>query len=160
MDNNTLEFQVARSAIYAQGWNIDWYNPIEGYEYTDIGKQEFTFTLCPHGRALAAGERYRQAEKTAKKLLVLSDNQHEGKRRETLWGGLVLEEENVELGSIKAAEKEGAMIIRLFETEGKAVKGVLLLAGKKMDYEIKPYEILTLKIKIDGTYNVTDLLER
>lgn len=160
MDNNTLEFQVARSAIYAQGWNIDWYNPIEGYEYTDIGKQEFTFTLYPHGRALAAGERYRQAEKTAKKLLVLSDNQHEGKRRETFWGGLVLEEENVELGSIKAAEKEGAMIIRLFETEGKAVKGVLLLAGKKMDYEIKPYEILTLKIKIDGTYNVTDLLER
>lgn len=160
MEHGALTFPIARSAIYAQGQNIDWYNPVEGYEYTDIGKQEFVFTLRPHGRALANGQRYRQAEKAAGMLLYLTDNRHKGSRIADTWSGLTIAEENVELGCIKTAEQEDALIVRLFETEGKQTAGKLTVAGQAYDYRIAPYEILTLKISQDGSAKEVNMLER
>ncbi len=160
MENNALTFPIARSAIYAQGQNIDWYNPVEGYEYTDIGKQEFVFTLRPHGRALTNGQRYRQAEKAAGMLLYLTDNRHKGSYIGNTWSGLTITEENVELGCIKTAEKEDALILRLFETEGKQTTGKLTISGQEYDYRIAPYEILTLKISRDGSVKEVNMLER
>lgn len=160
MENNALTFPIARSAIYAQGQNIDWYNPVEGYEYTDIGKQEFVFMLRPHGRALTNGQRYRQAEKAAGMLLYLTDNRHKGRRIGNTWSGLTIAEENVELGCIKTAEKEDALILRLFETEGKQTAGQLTISGQEYAYRIAPYEILTLKISRDGSVKEVNMLER
>lgn len=143
---NTLTIPVARSAIYAQGNGVNWYNPCEGYEYTDTGRQEFTFILRPHGKSLEDGEYYRAAERCAKTLLYTTDNRHEGKRVISEWRGLKIPENNVELGCIKAAEDGDGLILRLFETKGRRTAGSVVLGEKTWPYEIGAYEILTLHI--------------
>ena len=144
MEGSRLCIPIARSAIYAQGNGKNWYNPLEGYEYTDMGKQEFIFLLRPHGAALSAHERFRLAEAAAKPLLFTTDCRHAGKRRLVRWQGLHIPEDNVELGCVKAAEDGREWILRLFETEGKRTAGTILLNGKELRYEIGAYEILSL----------------
>lgn len=148
---NILAFPIARSAIYAQGNGINWYNPSEGYEYTDIGKQEFTFILRPHGKGMGEGEYYRAAERCAKTILYTTDNWHSGCRKISEWRGISIEDSNVELGCIKAAEEGDALILRLFEIEGKETAGEVLLGDRKFPYEIGAYEILTLKISSEAS---------
>ena len=149
LEENRLSFPVARSAIYAQGNGVNWYNPIEGYDYTDLGKQEFTFLLSPHGGAISNRERYRMAEAAAKPLLITTDCRHPGERKLISWQGIRLEEANVELGCIKAAEDGDGLIVRLFETEGKKTAGTFVLNGRDCSYEIGAYEILTLFLPND-----------
>ena len=154
----SVSLPLARSGIYAQGNGVDWYNPSEGYEYTDIGKQEFTFLLRPHAKALKAGEYYRQAERCATPILYTTDHCHPGKRPERIWGGLVLPQPNVEAGCVKAAEDGDGLILRLLETEGLKTKGEITLNGVNYPYRIGAYEILTLRIDGEGCKKV-NLLE-
>ena len=146
VEGNRLCFPIARSAIYAQGNGVNWYNPIEGYDYTDLGKQEFTFLLSPHGAALENSDRYRLARLAQKPLLITTDCRHPGARSLTVWRGVRIEEDNVEAGCIKAAEDGDGLILRLFETQGKKTDGVLWVNGKAYDYEIGAHEILSLLI--------------
>lgn len=150
IQKNTLAIPVARSALYAQGNGVNWYNPSEGYEYTDIGKQEFTFILRPHGKALESGEYYRTAERCAKTILYTTDNWHNGYQKVSEWRGLSITDSNVELGCIKGAEDEDALIFRIFETEGRKTKGEVSLGSRTWPYEIGAYEILTLKINAES----------
>ncbi len=154
----SVSLPLARSGIYAQGNGVDWYNPSEGYEYTDMGKQEFTFLLRPHGKALKAGEYYRQAERCAKPILYTTDHCHPGKRSESIWGGLVIPQSNVETGCVKAAEDGDGLILRLLETEGLKTQGEITLNGINYSYRINGYEILTLRIDAKGCKRV-NLLE-
>ena len=158
-ERGTLCIPIARSAIFAQGNGKNWYNPIEGYEYTDLGKQEFTFVLRPHGKALDSEERYRMAEAAAGQILVMTDCWHDGIRKETEWSGIRLPESNVELGCIKAAEDGEGLIVRLFETEGKKTVGKFKIGGHEVAYAIKPYEILTISVSEDGKTAVLNMLE-
>lgn len=160
MEGSRLCVPIARSAIYAQGNGKNWYNPIEGYEYTDMGKQEFVFLLRPHGSALSAHEHYRMAEAAAKPLLLMTDCCHAGKETLVRWRGIHIPENNVELGCIKAAEDGEGWILRLFETEGRRTEGTILLSGRELKYEIGAYEILTLSVLGDGTCRAVNMLEQ
>ena len=158
-EQGRLCIPIARSAIFAQGNGKNWYNPIEGYEYTDLGKQKFTFVLRPHGKALCSKERYRMAESAAGPVMVMTDCWHDGIRKEAAWSGMKVSESNVELGCVKAAEDGEGLIVRLFETEGKKTSGRLKIGGHEVDYTIEPFEILTLSVSEDGKTAVLNLLE-
>ena len=149
VEGNRLCFPIARSAIYAQGNGVNWYNPIEGYEYTDMGKQEFTFLLSPHGAAFSNAERYRLADLAAKPLLITADCRHTGKKEAVRWRGIRIPASNVELGCVKGAEDGKGIIVRLFETEGRETADTLECGGRVCNYEIGAYEILTLYVPAD-----------
>lgn len=159
IEKGSLCIPIARSAIFAQGNGKNWYNPIEGYEYTDLGKQKFTFVFRPHGKALCSEERYRMAESAEGAVLVMTDCRHDGSRKDTAWSGIKLAESNVELGCIKAAENGDGLVVRLFETEGKQTSGSLCIGGYGIDYVIAPYEILTLFVSGEGETIPLNLLE-
>lgn len=159
LEKETLTFPVARSAIYAQGNGKDWYHPLEGYSYTDIGKQEFTFYLMPHGDRMENAARYRLAGLAAGRLFYTTDNCHEGTAAVSSYRGICLREENVELCSMKPAEEGDALIVRLFETQGKKTDGVLIVGGYEMPYTIGKYQILTLKLYEDGRAERVNMLE-
>ena len=159
MEGNRLCFPVARSAIYAQGNGVNWYNPIEGYEYTDLGKQEFTFLLSPHGKGLSNRDRYRLAQAAGKPLLYTTDCRHAGEKSLTEWSGIQISAPNVELGCIKAAEDGDGLVVRLFETEGKETSGTLKLGGKSCTFKASPYEIVTLLFDGDAAPVPVNLLE-
>lgn len=159
VEEGALCFPLARSAIYAQGNGKDWYNPIEGYCYTDIGKQEFTYWLCPHGSALTGAERYRLARRAADRIFHITDNCHAGEKKLNSYRGILLKEENVELGAMKPAEDGDGAILRLFETEGRRTQGVLMVNEKKVPYVIEAYQILTLKLLNNGSVKSVSMLE-
>ena len=56
LNENRLELVLARSSMYAQGNNVNWYDPLETYDYADWGKIEFKLALLPHGRKNTAVE--------------------------------------------------------------------------------------------------------
>lgn len=159
MEGNRLSFPVARSAIFAQGNGKNWYNPVEGYEYADMGEQRFTFLLRPHGKPLTPWERYRMGEACAGPVLYLADNCHGGAVRTTAWSGLEIDHENVELGCLKLSEDGDGYVLRLFETMGREAEGSVKLAGHAIAYRIHPYEILSIKIGRNFTSQTVNLLE-
>ncbi|MBD5460553.1 MAG: alpha-mannosidase, partial [Lachnospiraceae bacterium] len=159
MEENRLSFPVARSAIFAQGNGKNWYNPVEGYEYADMGEQRFTFLLRPHQKTLTPMQRYRMGEICAGPVLYLADNCHDGAVKKTAWTGLKIDEENVELGCLKLSEDGDGYVIRLFETMGLQAEGVINLAGHAIAYRIHPYEILSIKVGWDFASQTVNLLE-
>lgn len=154
----SLSLPLARSAIYAQGNGVNWYHPSEGYEYTDMGEQEFTFILRPHGGTLKKREYYGLAERCADSILYTTDHCHSGKMSLGTWSGLAIPEPNVELGCVKPAEDTDGVVLRLFETEGVKTQGEFTFNGICFPYEIGAYEILTLQID-GGRCKKRNLLE-
>jgi alpha-mannosidase len=57
--------------------------------------------------------------------------------------------QTVQLGALKKAEDEDALIVRLFESVGKPTTAVLSIEGAGDDYQLNlnPFEIVTLKVK-------------
>lgn len=158
-----LRFPLARSAIYAQGSGKNWYNPLEGYEYADIGKQEFTFLLRPHGGPIDQRERYRLAARAAKPYLYLTDNLHAGRlsMAKKEYSAMRVEAEGVELVYAKAAEDGDGIIIRLLETEGRDQNGILHFCNQTYPFHIGRYSIETIKIEYNTKQAKTvNLLEK
>lgn len=141
-----FSFPVARSAIYAQGSGKNWYNPLEGYEYTDQGIQEFTFLLRPHGTKIAMKERYHMAQLAEKNYLYLADSIHKGSIQKREFNLVKCNETNVEITAVKQAEEGEALIVRLLETEGMDTVGKIIADGEEYPFTIGHYEILSLKI--------------
>lgn len=161
LNGNVLRLPLARSAIFAQGCGKNWYNPLEGYEYSDIGSQTFCFLLRPHGAAADQRERYRMARKLGIPYLCLADNIHGGKMRQRACSAFFVEGDGVELVWAKTAEDNDGTVIRLLETEGRDQEGILHIYGEAYPFHIGHDAIETLKI-VDRTKEVrrVDLLEK
>ena len=158
-EDGCLEIPLARAAIFAQGSGKNWYNPVEGYTYADLGMQHLTFSLVPHGTALLPAERYELAERLEKDYLYLADNIHDGKTwknvetpaRESFFNVQMNMGENTEetsrpvkLMAVKPGEEESSLILRLLEVNGQNVEGKLEILGEGYPFVIGPYEILSL----------------
>lgn len=155
----SLQLPLARSAIYAQGNGKNWYNPIEGYEYADIGGQDFIFHLYPHGQKLAREERQALAEILQHNYLYLADNLHSGESMKE-FKLIQSNTPNIMITAVKQSEDNKARIIRLLETGNRDTKGSITVLGKEYNITIKAAEILTLKLDIkNNQLQITDMLE-
>ena len=160
MEEKSFEIPLARSSIFAQGNGKDWYNPVEGYAYGDLGQQTFSIYLSPHGKAITQNERYNLAEKAEKKYLYLADNIHTGIDK-TTFSLAQIDCENVRIMAVKKAEEEDGLIFRLMETDGIETKGSIQILDNQYSFAIGKHEILTLKYKMaNKTIEKTDLLEK
>jgi alpha-mannosidase len=143
---DTLLLTIARSAMYAQGNGRNWYNPLESYEYTDIGKIPFTLVLRPHGEELAVDELYRMARRINGPYEYLADSCHKGELRHTSYSFASTDQPTVAVMTIKKAEDDEDFIVRLLEQEGKKQNFTLKFMDSAYPLSIKPHEIQTLKI--------------
>ena len=66
---------------------------------------------------------------------------------------------NIDICAVKEAEDGDALIVRLYETSGKATEATLSLAGRSYAVKMGAFELKTLKIK-DGKATEVDLIER
>ncbi|MDE6917423.1 MAG: alpha-mannosidase [Lachnospiraceae bacterium] len=159
--NNVLRLPLARSAIFAQGSGKNWYNPLEGYEYADIGSQEFCFLLRPHGQAISQKERYRMAGQLGIPYLSLADNVHGGAAQSGVCSAFWVEGCGVEPVWTKLAEDGDAVVIRLLETEGRDQEGTLHMLGNDVVFHIGHDAIETMKIDVHtGDVRRVNLLEK
>jgi alpha-mannosidase len=151
---------VARSAIYAQGYGKNWYNPLESYEYADIGKQAFTFVLRPHGEALPVAEAYRMARRVNGAFEYLADSCHSGKEQRTTYTFASTDQLDVAIMVIKKAEDDEDYIVRILEQGGKDQTYCLTFLGVNYNLVIGHNEIQTLKINPNSrTVKHVNLLE-
>jgi alpha-mannosidase len=146
MKDKTLLLTLARSAMYAQGHGKNWHNPLETYEYTDIGKLKFTFVIRPHKEELAIPELYRMADKINSACEYLADSCHTGVERAVVFSLAATDKAGVEIMAIKKAEDDGDYIVRVLETEGRDQSYTLVLLGSSYPLAIGHNEIQTLKI--------------
>ncbi len=110
--DSTLCHTVVRSPIYG-----DHGGPRSAEsDYTDIGVREFSYTLIPFENNFDA---IKQAKQLNKPLTNIIENWHSGKLTSKRYGALKLDCENVIVSALKESEDKKALVIRIYETEGK-----------------------------------------
>lgn len=147
LENGILFIECARSPIYAQGYNRDWYCEKENYRFHDMYEQDFCLILHPHGESAQPAEWYRLAAKAEKMPDYMLDSRHSGSISlpDGRYSGLCCQTAHVQLADVKKAEDDKDLILRLIETDGIAGTAVLSAGRCCVSSPISPYEILTLK---------------
>jgi len=153
---------AARSPIYA------WHEPKEYdadgvYEYLDQGLQELTYRLVPHDGDWRAAGTVRLAAELNQPAFPLLESYHAGELPQQSSYAAV-DGDDVVLTVVKAAEDgDGALIVRAYETAGRASRATIALplAGRTIEAEFAAYEVKTFRIPRDPEAPLveTDLLE-
>lgn len=146
LEEGRAQITVARSAIYAQGNSVNWYNEKESYQYTDLGEQVFTVALRPHSQTLENQELMALAKKINGGYEYLADSAHLGKDKRKEFSFASTDKKNVEVMLVKKAEEDDDYIIRLLELDGKDSEFTLNLLSEQYKLTIGHYEIKTVKI--------------
>lgn len=151
-----LNLTVVRSPLYGDHGNMR--SPEA--EFTDQGEHAFEYELMPLSFDTDWNEIVRRARQLNKKLTYIAENRHEGRIKESSFAGVSVDKPNIIISTVKAAEDGRGMIIRAYETDGKAVTARITcpLAGLDADLSFSPHEVRTLRI-IDGEYKETLITE-
>lgn len=141
-------------------------SPKEPDPEADMGEHFFTYSLLPHSGDWRDGETVRRAyELNVPMIAHLSEDSSQGER----WL-ISVEAPNVVIETVKKAEKEDALIVRMYECDGADAhvdlivdlpvrwatecdllerdEGELDLADGIVSFEMKPFEIKTVKLKM------------
>lgn len=153
--DNELNLTVVRSPIYGDHGNL---RTAES-EYTDQGEHSFEYELMPLAADTGWGDIVRRARQLNKKLTYIAENRHEG-RLAASYSGVSADVPNVIISAVKAAEDGRGMIVRAYETDGKAVCAHITcsLAGLDADITFSPHEVRTLRVE-NGEYKETLITE-
>ncbi len=154
-----LRVSLVRSPVYA------FHRPkkVEAgktYIYTDQGQHSIRLSLLPHF-GTSTESKFHFAERLNNPPTTVFSNPHEGKYPSA--SSLVTcQPDNVLLGAIKLAEEEDKVIVRLFESAGRATQCTVRfpLADVGFSCGIGPWEIKTFALAEDGRVVETDMLER
>ena len=153
---------AVRSPIYAHHEPTI---PKEGvrYQFQDLGTQRFTLALVPHRGDWSGAGLTRRAMELNQRATVLLESYHDGSLP-AIGSYASIEPDHLVLGAVKLAEDGDDLVVRVVETAGRAATARLQLPAVERDlsFEIRPFEIRTLRVPADGTRAVveTDLLER
>ena len=164
LNGSELELVLARSSIYAQGNNVNWYEPLETYDYADQGKIGFKLAVLPHGRRNTAVDWNMLAKRLDQPYQYLADHCHAGALTMTNYSMGRSLTEGVRLALVKKCEDDDAFIVRVEEILGMdhtadTEPAVMEFLGKNYEFTIGHYELKTLKITRDGRWTVVNLLE-
>lgn len=164
LNENRLELVLARSSMYAQGNNVNWYDPLETYDYADWGKIEFKLALLPHGRKNTAVEWNMLAKRLDEPYQYLMDHCHKGTLKLANYSMGRSLTDGVRLALIKKCEDDDSFIVRVEEILGidhtaDTSPAAVEFLGKKYEFVIGHDELKTLKITQDGRLTAVDLLE-
>lgn len=164
LNENRLELVLARSSMYAQGNNVNWYDPLETYDYADWGKIEFKLALLPHGRKNTAVEWNMLAKRLDEPYQYLMDHCHKGTLTLANYSMGRSLTDGVRLALIKKCEDDDSFIVRVEEILGidhtaDTSPAAVEFLGKWYEFVIGHDELKTLKITQDGRLTAVNLLE-
>lgn len=164
LNENRLELVLARSSMYAQGNNVNWYDPLETYDYADWGKIEFKLALLPHGRKNTAVEWNMLAKRLDEPYQYLMDHCHKGTLTLANYSMGRSLTDGVRLALIKKCEDDDSFIVRVEEILGidhtaDTSPAAVEFLGKRYEFVIGHDELKTLKITQDGRLTAVNLLE-
>jgi alpha-mannosidase len=153
---------ILRSPVYA---HHEPFLPLpEGhYVWQDQGTQHFRYALLPHAGDWRAAGTPRAAAELNEHAVCLVETSHEGDLPARL-GFVHVVPEDVVVTALKRAEDGDDLIVRLFETTGRARTATLRLPSihRDVDVTLRGGELKTLLVPLDrgSAVREVDLLER
>jgi alpha-mannosidase len=157
VEGGNVGITVARSPVYA--WHdprvLD--EPTGRYEYLDQGRQDFTYRLVPHGGDWREAGTVRVAAELNQPAFTLIESYHRGDLPSHAsfmsdGGG------DVVATVLKAAEDDGALVVRAYESSGRRARATieLPLVGRSIEAEFGAAEIKTFRVPRDAASPVTE----
>jgi alpha-mannosidase len=150
---------VLRSPVYA------WHEPKELdpdgiYDYMDQGVQELTLRLAPHHGDRHEAETVRRAAELNQPAVAMLESFHDGPLpRVASFAGDG--QGSVVMTVLKRAEDDDALVVRAYETHGRAAQARIEVLGRSIEADFGPAEIKTFRVPQDHESPIveTDLLE-
>jgi alpha-mannosidase len=161
VQGNDLRISVVRGAVYAQH-DPRKLEPNGEYIWQDQGEQTFRMLLLPHVGAWQDAGVVRRAEELTAPLSVLYQGIHPG-TRPLAASFLSVDAPDVVVSTVKKAEDGDDLIVRCYETAGRAAKATLDLGlvNRRWEGTIRPLEIKTLRVpRAGGAIREVNLLEQ
>jgi alpha-mannosidase len=155
-----LRVSIARSAPYAHHMPAV-LDPARDHIWQDQGVQSLRLLLVPHTGSWQDAGVARLAEQFTSPLPVVWQGIHPGTRPQSA-SFVSIDAPNVLISAIKQAETGDDLVLRCYETAGRAVKATVRLsfADRVWSGEFKPYEIKTLRMdRRNGTFKPVNALE-
>jgi len=146
LEGGVMRLTLLRSPAYAHHDPVR-YDVSVPYAIIDQGWQTVRVRLVPHAGPAAGARVPRLAWELNEPALVHVESAHPG-RRPASGSLLAVEAENVLLTVLKKSEDGEDLIVRGYETDGKAVRTEIVLPvwEKRFGVSFRPHEIKTLRI--------------
>ncbi len=161
VNGSRMGLTVLRSPIYAHH-HPAMPEPGKRYAYIDQGEQVFNYTILPHPGDWSEAGTVRRAAELNQLPVALVTTFHAGPLP-PVNSFAALEEENVLISVIKQAEDGQGLIVRAYETAGRATLAHVHLPGWGRDFEAQfgACEIKTFRVPQDTNKPIveTDLIE-
>ncbi len=155
---NEIRMTSVRSAAFADHGGIR--NAKLDHDYLDMGTHSFTYSIWPHAGKVNPSFAEKRAAEQNTQYEIVNESYHEGWRKDKdSFAGVSCE--NIIIAAVKQAEEKDGYIIRAYEVDGRAVTCQIntCFFGKSISVDFAPYEIKTIYIHDDGTFQFTDFLE-
>jgi len=107
LDGSTLRLNLLRSSY-------------EPDPLPEMGEHEFRLALVPHAKTLKPADLIRLGAAFNRPMVPVPTDAHKGELPAKGLAGMSVKQSNVVLNSVKKAEDEDALVVRLFEADGKA----------------------------------------
>jgi alpha-mannosidase len=157
VQGSDLRVSIARGAAYAQHQprQID---PNGEYIWQDQGMQTFRMVLAPHTGPWQDAGVVHMAEELTAPVPVLYQGIHKGTRAQAA-SFLSVDVLNVVVSDVKQAEDGNDLIIRCYETAGRATKASLDLGlvHRHWTGQFHPLEIKTLRVPLTGAGKIREV---
>lgn len=154
--DHEMRMTVARGCAFSDHW----YYLQQPLEYQDQGIQEFSYALMPHDNDLAAVTR--SAMLINQSLEYVQETNHEGPLPVT-YSGIEIASESVVCETIKYAEAQDALVLRMYEISGKDAdcRVCLSIPGFETQFSTAfgKHQIKSLMVFRDHTVKEVNLLE-
>ena len=149
VQDNDLRISIVRSPVFAQFERE--LKPDGEYYWQDQGPQTFRLLLAPHSGTWQDAGIVRVAEELTAPVPALYQGIHKGTRPQAA-SFLAVDVPNVVVSVVKQAEDGNDLIIRCYETAGRATKASLDLGlvHRHWSGEFHPLEIKTLRVPLAG----------
>ena len=150
VQDNDLRISIVRGAVYAQHEPAK-LEPDGEYLWQDQGEQTFRMLLAPHSGTWQDAGIVRQAEEFTAPVPVLYQGIHRGTRPLSA-SFLSVDVPNVVVSAVKKTEDGDDLIIRCYETAGRATTATLdlELVNRRWTGNFHPLEIKTLRVPRNG----------
>jgi alpha-mannosidase len=149
---------IGISAVRSPVWA--WHDPREleeggDFEYMDQGRQTFTIRLIPHAGDWREADVVRRSAELNQPPFALIETFHEGPLPQQ--ASYAQDEGPVVLSVLKRGE-DGGVVVRAYETAGRAASATLRVLGRELRADFGPHDIKTFHLSDDGVREVS-LLE-
>ena len=162
VNEHIIGLTVLRSPIYAHHIPAQ-PEPGRDYSFVDQGIQQFTYALLPHRDGWQQAGTVRQAAELNQAAVALVTTCRPGGSLPSADSFLTVDADNVLMVVFKKAEDNDDLIVRAYETAGKATRAILRLPRweRELETTFGPCEIKTLRVPRDPQQPAveTDLLE-